>query len=352
MGVRQSLPVSDFYIAGGWIPLRAIVIILLIIAGLFACYLFFYHPRPPVPLEAAYVLPSKLTMVDTPADIRQEVDTLRAGQRLEVLSRTRNWAHVRTESGRNGWVEGRNLVDGPTYKAGQRLRNSVEDTQVQAMGHISDQANLRLEPSREGSQLAQLLENQAVQVLGRRLVDRPLQPDQPPTATPVRDAWYLVRADSKAGWILGRLVALDIPEAVSVYAQGVNMVAWLVLSTVADNGRQVPQYLVADRTGASEYDFDHIRVFTWWAKNQKYVTAYVESNLSGYFPIRVQQLNGVPHFRLRVVDGEGNKVQRVYGLFNTETRLLGAVPGWETDAMPAAHHKWRAAHGRRPAGRR
>jgi hypothetical protein len=189
-------------------------------------------------------------------------------------------------------------------------------------------------------------------VLGRRLVDRPLQPDQPPTATPVRDAWYLARADSKAGWILGRLVALDVPEAVSVYTQGVNIVAWFVLSTVADNGRQVPQYLVADRTGASEYDFDHIRVFTWWVKNQMYVTAYVESNLSGYFPIRVQQLDGVPHFRLRVVDSEGNKAQRVYGLFNTETRLLGVVPGWETDAMPPAHHKSRAAHGRRPAGRR
>jgi len=331
--------------------LKVIVIILLIIASLFAYYLFVYRLRPQVPLEAAYVLPTTAPMVDTPADIRQQIDTLKAGQRLEVLTRTRNWAHVRTESGQNGWVEGKNLVDGPTYEAGQRLLASLEETQVQAVGHISDLANLRLEPSRESSQLAQLRENQAVEVLGRRLVDRPLQPDQPATATPVCDAWYLVRADSKGGWILGRLVALDIPEAVSVYAQGVNMVAWFVLSTVADNGRQVPQYLVADRAGASEYDFDHIRVFTWWVKNQKYVTAYVESNLSGYFPIRVQQADGVSHFRLRVVDGEGNKVQRVYGLFDTETRLLGVVPGWETDAMPAAHHKPRAARGRRPAGR-
>ena len=332
--------------------MRAIVIILLIVAGLFACYLIVYRPRPKVPLEAAYVLPTKVTMVDTPADIRQEIDTLKAGQRLEVLSRTRNWAHVRTESGQDGWVEGKNLVDGPTYEAGRRLLGSLEETQVQAVGHVSDLANLRLEPSRESSQLAQLREDQKVEVLGRRLIDRPLQPDQPPTATPARDAWYLVRADSKAGWILGRLVALDIPEAVSVYAQGVNMVAWFVLNTVADDGRQVPQYLVADRTGANEYDFDHIRVFTWWVKNQKYVTAYVESDLGGYFPIRVQPLDGIPHFRLRVVDGEGNKVQRVYGLFTTETRLLGVVPGWETDAMPSARHKSRATRGRRPAGRR
>ena len=332
--------------------MKIIGIILLIIAGLFAYYQFIYRPRHQVPMEAAYVLPAKVTMVDTPADIRQEIDTLRAGQRLEVLTRTRNWAHVRTESGQTGWVEGKNLVDGPTYEAGQRLRDSLEDTQVQAVGHLWDLANLRLEPSREGSQLAQLPENQAVEVLGRRLVDRPLQPDQPPTATPVHDAWYLVRADSKAGWILGRLVALDIPEAVSVYAQGVNMVAWFVLKTVADNGRQVPEYLVADRTGVSEYDFDHIRVFTWWVKNQKYVTAYVESDLNGYFPVRVEPRDGVPHFRLRVVDKDGNKVQRIYGLFDTRTRLLGIAPGWETGAMPPAQHKSRAARGRRPAGHR
>jgi len=332
--------------------LRVIVITLVIIASLFAYYLFVYRPRPQVPLEAAYVLPTKATMVDTPADIRQEIDTLKAGQRLEVLSRTRNWAHVRTESGQNGWVEGKSLIDGPSYEAGRRLLDSLEDTQVQAVGHISDLANLRLEPSREGSQLAQLPGNQAVEVLGRRLVDRPLPPDQPPTATPTRDAWYLVRADSKAGWILGRLVALDIPEAVSVYAQGVNMVAWFVLKTVADNGRQVPEYLVVDRAGTSEYDFNHIRIFTWWIKNQKYVTAYVESDLNGYFPIRVEPRDGVPHFRLRVVDGEGNKVQRVYGLFDTVTRLRGVVPGWETKAMPTTQHKSRAGHGRKPAGRR
>jgi len=329
--------------------LKVAVFILLILASLFAYIQFVYRPAHRVPKEVAYVLPSTAPMVDTPADIRQVIDTLRAGERVEVQTRTRNWAHVRTESGLDGWVELKNLIDGPTYEAGQRLLNSLEDAPVQAVGHTSDVANLRLEPSREGSQLAQLAGNQAVAVLSRRLVDRPPPPDQPPTAPPVRDAWYLVRADSRVGWILGRLVTLDIPEAISFYAQSANLVAWFVLDTVADNGREVPQYLVADRTAASEFDFDHIRVFTWWVKNEKYATAYVESNLRGYFPIRVQQLDGVPYFRLRVVDEDGNAVQRVYGLFNTQTRLLGLVPGWETNALPGSQHKSRAAHGRRPA---
>ena len=113
------------------------------------------------------------------------------------------------------------------------------------------------------------------------------------------------------------------------------MVAWITLDTVDDAGRQVPQYLTAERMGTQDVDFNHIRVFTWWIKDQRYVTAYVESGLNGYFPIRVMHSGRVPIFRLRLVNDEGNKIQKVYGLFDTITRPLGTVAGWESDAMPA-----------------
>jgi hypothetical protein len=119
-----------------------------------------------------------------------------------------------------------------------------------------------------------------------------------------------------------------------MYAQGTNVVAWLVLNTVVDGGQQVPQYLVADRIGTQEVDFNHIRVFTWWIKDHKYVTAYVESGLNGYFPMRGTSLAGVPYFRLRLIDQGGRKFQKVYGLFDTITRPLGTVDGWESDALP------------------
>jgi hypothetical protein len=112
------------------------------------------------------------------------------------------------------------------------------------------------------------------------------------------------------------------------------MVAWLVLNTVPDEDRQVPQYLAADRVGNQDVDFTRIRVFTWWVKNHRYVTAYVESGLQGYFPIRVVQTGNVPCFRLHLVDKDANKIQKVYGLFNTITRPLGIVEGWESNAMP------------------
>ncbi len=338
--------------AGDWIPLKRIVFILVILGSLFAYYHFVYQPAHQTEHDVAFVLAETVPMVNTPADIRQTVETLRAGEQLAVLSRTRSWAHVQTASGADGWVELKNLLDGADFEAGKRLFDSLEGESAQAAGHVTEGANLRLEPSREGAQLALLPANQSVGVFGRRMVDRPLLPDQPAPAAPVRDAWYLVKAGSRAGWILGRLVTLDMPEGISSYTQGVNVVAWFVLNTIADGGRQMPQYLVVDRLPASKYDFDHLRVFTWWSKNQKYVTAYVESNLRGYFPIRVQPLQGVPHFRLRVVDDEGNKVQRVYGLFDTRTRLLGLVPGWDADVVPTAQRPTRRAQRARPARRR
>jgi hypothetical protein len=179
------------------------------------------------------------------------------------------------------------------------------------------------------------------------MVERPANPDHP-DGPKIRDAWYLIRAGDRAGWVMGRFVALDIPAALSPYAQATNMVAWVVLNSVDDGGQRVPQFVVADREGTQEADFSHIRVFTWWVKNHHYVTAYVESNLNGYFPIRVGTVDGAPTFRLRLMDVTGRKYQKVYRLFDTITRPIGTVEGWESGSMPPPgephHHK---AAGRR-----
>jgi len=291
------------------------------------------------------VLPSSLEVVDTPAEIRLAVESLKAGDQVQVLLRARDWAKVKLADGRTGWVECKDLLDSQTYEASQKLLKGLESLPVQAEGHAPLSINLRFEPSRDSASLAQLSNNQKLDVFGRRIVERPSQLDQP-SSPPVKEAWYLVRADRRAGWVLGRFVSLDIPEPLDLYAQGYNIVAWLVLSTVPDEGRQVPQYLVADRAGNQDVDYTHIRVFTWWAKNHHYVTAYVESGLQGYFPIHVVQTGGVPYFRLNLVDRDGNKFQKGYGLFNTITRPLGLVAGWESNAMPTWSPPRRRRRGR------
>ncbi|MDR3677815.1 MAG: SH3 domain-containing protein [Acidobacteriota bacterium] len=321
--------------------IRITLLILFLLAAMGAAYYYLAHrPAHTLNLEVAYVLPPKLQMVDTPAEVRIVVGSLKSGERVEILHRTRNWAEVRTPENLTGWVENKDLLDSQTYESGQKMLRDLLANPAQAEGHTSGVVNLRLEPARDAIQLSQLPENMKVQIYGRRMLDRPA-PDGQPSAAKVRDAWYQIRTDAGAGWVLGRFVALDFPEQLSPYAQGSNMVAWVVLTTVDDGGQAVPEYITADRLGTQEADFSHIRVFTWWIKNHKYVTAYVESDLNGYFPIRVAVVNGVHYFRLRLIDDQGQKFQKVYGLFDTITRMVGTVPGWESDEMPPepeSHH--------------
>ena len=316
---------------------------LFLLAALGSAYYFLkYKPAHTLPVEVGYVLPPSVQVVDTPAEVRLAVGTLKSGERVEITKRTRNWAQIRTADNLAGWVENKNLLDSQTYEGGQKLLRELSQIPAQAEGHTSGVVNLRVEPARDATQLAQLPGSLKVQVYGRRLVDRPA-PDGQPNATKLRDAWYLIRSNANAGWVMGRFVALDPPEKLSAYAQGSNLVAWLVLKTIDDGGQPQPEYLTADRLGTLDADFSHIRVFTWWVKEHKYVTAFVESDLKGYFPIRVAEIAGVPYFRLRLMDDEGRKYQKVYGLFDTITRSVGTVPGWESDAMPATpevhHHR-------------
>ena len=314
---------------------RRIVLLLLLVAIASAYYYFVYRPAHSSVGEGAYVLPESVQVVDTPAEVRIVVGSLKSGDRVEIIKRARNWAQVQTPDGLTGWVETKNLLDSGAYEGGQQLLRELLSLPPQAEGHTNGVVNLRLEPSRDGAQLAQVTENQTLQVFGRRLVERPGPADQP-SAAKTREAWYLVRAGPRAGWVLGRYVALDIPEALSAYAQATNLVAWVVIKTAEDGGQSVPEYLVADRMGTQEADFSHIRVFTWWVKKHEYVTAYVEGDLKGYFPIGVSFVNGVHYFRLRLMDDEGHKYQKVYRMLGNITRAIGTVQGWESDAMPTS----------------
>lgn len=310
-----------------------------------AYYFLVYVPAHRFPPEVAYVLPSSSTVVDTPAEVRLEIAQVKSGEQVQVLDRTRNWAHVRVADGKTGWLELKDLLDSETYERGQNVLQEIRKMPVQAAGHTTGEINLHLEPARSSPELALLEPNEHVEIFGRRWTVRSPRNVQAPASaedngdlspgSPVRDAWYLVRAGAHGGWVLGRFITLDVPPEISVFAEGVNTVAWVVLDTVNDNGRKVPQYLVADRMGTQEFDFTHIRVFTWWSKNQRYVTAYVESNLNGYFPIRVSHVDGKPQFRLFLVDKKGRKFQKVYGMSSTIVRPIGTVEGWESNAMPS-----------------
>jgi hypothetical protein len=288
--------------------------------------------------QPAYVVPDAVKVWDTPAEIRLQVGTLRSGDQVHALGRFRDWTHVRTLDGQEGWVDSGGLMNAETHEAEENLRESISDLPAQARGHAADVVNVHIEPSRQAAVVAQVNPEQNLEIFGRRMVRRSYK-NRPSAILPVSSAdpletWYLVQEGSHAGWILGHRVQLDIPKSISAYAQETNLVAWVVLDTVDDQGRQIPQYLVADRVGTQTCDFTDIRVLTWWKKKQTYAIAYKEGGLQGYFPILVTHQGSVPYFRLRFVDDEGAKGQKLFGLFDTITRAIGIADTWQSDAMP------------------
>lgn len=320
---------------------RKAVVFLVIVAGCLTYYRYFYVPakQQREHWETAYVVPDNLPVVDTTAMIRRVLVTYHSGQPVKVAARIGEWAKIELPGGDYGWVKQKALIDGSAYEKGRRLIDSVEGQQVQAQGRTSETVNLHLKPSRQSLKLGEYAQGQKVDIYNRRVVERSTQPGSAGSAFPITDVWYLVSGGGRGGWLLGEFVNMDIPPGLSAYGQALNLVAWRTLDTVRDGDRQVPQYVAAERAGEESADFNHIRVFTYWVKRHEYVTAYVEGGLKGYFPITVTHSGGMPYFRLRLMDAQGNKFQKVYRLNDTIVQALGTVPGWTSDAMPAPPQK-------------
>lgn len=327
-------------------PIRAksivIVTLILLVAGAGIYFIFFRTSKPAAPLQVEYVKSPSVNVLNTPAVIHTVVDVLKYGDRVEVVRHEGNWARVRLTSGNEGWIDSTNdLIPAKTFEGAQKLLHQLSGLQVQAEGNAAVPVNIHLEPGRDEPVLGTLNQGEKLDVFNRRVVERKADNNlsRISASIPVSDVWYLVRSGQRAGWVLGSMVSLDIPQAISQYAANSNVVAWFVLNKVRDGNSEIPQYLAADREGTVEFDFSRVRVFTWSLKRHRYVTSFVLGGLKGVFPIQVQHVNHVPYFRLRLLGDNGKKFQSVYGLFNTIVRPIGTVTGWESTAMPGRHRR-------------
>jgi hypothetical protein len=145
------------------------------------------------------------------------------------------------------------------------------------------------------------------------------------------------------GWVLARMVDLDVPLDIAQYAEGQRFVAFFILDQVQDPGKEgsdkkVPQYLCAitEPHDGLPYDYDQVRVFTWNVKRHRYETAYREHGLRGVLPVTVSTENfdkegTLPVFILRVKDDSGNVSERKYKL-NTPMVRRVLAPGEQKEA--------------------
>jgi SH3-like domain-containing protein len=164
---------------------------------------------------------------------------------------------------------------------------------------------------------------------------------------PVMEDWYLVRNSSgKVGWVLLRMIDLDIPLDVAQYAEGQRIVGYFVLNTVQetvdDQPKQIPQYLVLlnqPKDGLA-WDYNQIRVFTRNRNKHRYETAYRERNMAGYLPVTTghamfDKEGDLPTFTIRKMNDSGQIVDVTYKMNGP---IVRRVPTPEELAAQKAKH--------------
>lgn len=296
-------------------------------------------------LEVEYVSAPQAALRDQVSTIYNRVGNVKNGERVEVLEREKRFAKVRTAAGVEGWIEQRYLVDQKTFDGLQKLTQDNQNDPVQAPGVLRNDTNLHITPGRETEHLYQLTSGAKVSILKRATAEK--QPGlaaapKPGTAAfsskaakaasgPVLEDWWLVRdSEGRVGWVLARMVDVDVPLDIAQYAEGQRIVAFFVLNAVPDGDKKVPQYLcvlTAPHDGLP-FDFDQIRVFTWNTRKHRYETAYREHGLQGVMPVTLtkedfEKEGTLPVFIVRVRDDAGNVRERKYKM---NTPIVRRVP--------------------------
>jgi hypothetical protein len=246
------------------------------------------------------------------------------------LDRDRRFARVRNSRGEEGWIEQRYLVTQKVYDSCLKLTQQEKDSPVQAAGITRNDTNIHLDPARDADHLYQLSQGARISVLKRTTREKIL-PGAPAKAAnlsnskpalPVMEDWWLILDEhGHAGWVLAKMVDLDVPLEIAQYDEGQRAIAFFALDVVTDGEKKVPQYLVvySESKEGLPFDYNQARVFTWNLKRHRYETAYRERNLNGMLPVTVSQEDfekegTLPVFVLRVSDENGNVQERKYKL--------------------------------------
>jgi hypothetical protein len=347
--------------------------------------------------DYVYVSAAETSLRDRVATLYGKVGTVHNGDRLEVLEKQRRFLRVRTDKGQEGWIEERSIVPQDVYDGFQQLAKDNANIPVQAHGTTRAELNMHLTPARDGEHLYQLAEGEKLEILKRATADKnakktsppkpaanaatsaatptvnktssaqsgspaatakptvakepvsqppapkPAPPPEPPK--PVMEDWYLVRNSAgHVGWVLLRMVDLDVPLDVAQYAEGQRITGYFVLNTVPEtqDGVTKPQaqYLVLlnEPKDGLAWDYNQIRVFTRNRARHRYETAYRERNMQGYLPVEVghrsfEKEGDLPTFTIRKMNGSGQIVATTYKLNGP---IVRRVPTPEEEAAEKA----------------
>lgn len=288
-------------------------------------------------LETDYVSAPQVMLRDQLSQIYNKVGTAKNGDRVDVLDREKRFARIRTADGLEGWVEQRYLVTQHVFDGFQTLTQKEKETPIEGTATTRNDTNLHLDPGRDTEHLYQLAQGAKVSILKRATVEKNLPgaavlhpAAEVKVIKPMEDWWLARDSQGHVGWVLGRMMDLDVPLDVAQYAEGQRIVACFVLNEVADADKKVPQYLMllTEPKDGLAFDYNQARVFTWNVKRHRYETAYRERNINGVLPVTVSHEvfaneGDLPTFSLRVHDASGVTAERKYKMNTPIVRRIG-----------------------------
>lgn len=314
------------------------------------------------PKEIVYVAVPQAYLRDRVAAVYNRVALVNNGDRLQVLEHSRRFLRVRTADRKEGWLEERYTVEQDVFDQVQKLAADNLHTPVMATGLTDNDTNIHTAPGRDSKHLYQIKGATKVQILKRATAPKPGPAMVPvrenpagknsPPQPPLEDWWLVRDPQGRVGWVLARMVDIDVPLEVAQYAEAQRIVGAFVLDQVQDGDNKVPQYLMVltNPHDGMPYDYNQIRVFTWNVRRHRYETAYRERNLDGMLPVRITEEDfdkegKLPVFILRVKGENDNIVERKYKL-NTPIVRRVLAPGEEksTPSQVAARSKSRRKH--------
>jgi hypothetical protein len=272
-----------------------------------------FHSKPPA--QYVYVTAKQTYLRDRVAAVSNRTATVENGDKLKVLDHGRRFYLVQTDKGEKGWIDDKIVATQEVFDQFHDLAEKHKSDSAVASGVVRDDVYLHLVPGRETERFYRLVEGDKLKLLKRATLPKPVPPGMRAApavvagltgkgkagatgepAPPTMEDWWLVRdAKGDTGWMLGRIMDVDAPDALVRYSEGQRIVGAYVLTTVNDpdapqDDKNVPEYVTAVgpyKSGLS-YDFDQIRVFTWNVKKHRYETAFRDKNIEGYLPVEVK----------------------------------------------------------------
>jgi hypothetical protein len=305
---------------------------LCILPAVCGCGRFHFHSEERH--DKVYVSARQMYLHDRVAAVSNRVAEVVNGQPLDVMEHGRRFLKVRTAKNEVGWIEEHAVIDAKLYDAFQQLASKHSQDPIVATAAIRDDIYLHIRPGRETEHFYLLAANAKVQLLARASVAKtaasgfavpavskpaatsaPTHPKstapaaqsagkaaaapakaEPSPALPVLlEDWWLVRdTQGHTGWLLAGRLDVEVPDEISIYAEGQRIVGAYLLTKVADKeattpDHMVPEYLtlLSPPKAGLPFDFDQVRVFTWSTKSHRYETAFRLHPIQGFLPAAV-----------------------------------------------------------------